>query len=188
MSKAALAKIAGAALVISCGGCAKSAVSPSSGQNLIVNGSFEEPQFPSGYKILPTIPGWKVSAGPGIELQHGVAGSSKDGAQHAELDCTENVGIEQAISTPADSRLSLSFSYSPRPGRPAGTNGVDVRVDGKLVVTLAEDGTPLEDAHWSEHAFVFVAAGPTATIEFHGTGASDGFGGFIDDVKVVHKE
>jgi hypothetical protein len=153
-----------------------------------VNGSFEEPQFPNGYKIFPAIPGWKVSVGPGIEIQHGVAGSSKDGAQHAELDSTENVAIEQAISTRAASLLSLSLAYSPRPGRPANTNGVEVRVDGKIVATLAEDGTPFENAHWSAHVFGFTAAGSTATIEFRGTGISDGFGGFIDDVKVVQKE
>jgi hypothetical protein len=188
MSKITVAIVTVAALVSSCGGGAKSAVSQPSKGDLIVNGSFEEPQLAGGYKILPAVPGWKVSFGPGIELQHGVNGSSKDGAQHVELDSTENTGIEQTVSTTAASILALSFAYSPRPGRPAATNGVEVRVDGKVVLALAEDGTPFRDSNWSPHVIAFTAAGSNATVEFRGTGTSDGFGGYIDDVKLTHKD
>jgi hypothetical protein len=187
-SKVGFAMVTAGALLIACSGCARTAASPSTGGNLIVNGSFEEPQLPKGYKIFPAIPGWKVSFGPGVELQHGISGASKDGAQHAELDSTENAGIEQVISTRAGAPLSLSFAYSPRPGRPADTTGVEVRVDGKTLASLAEDGTPFGDTHWSGHVFAFTASGSSATIEFRGTGTSDGFGGYIDDVSVVEKE
>jgi hypothetical protein len=187
MSKVAFAIVTAAAL-LSCRGGARSAAPPSSDRNLIVNGSFEEPEVTGGYQIFPAIRGWKVSVGPGIELQRGVAGSSKDGAQHAELDSTANTGIEQTVSTRAGSPLSLSFAYSPRAGQPAETNGLEVRVDGKLVATLAEDGTPFRDPKWGAHVYAFTAAGTSATIEFRGTGASDGYGACIDDVKVVQKE
>jgi hypothetical protein len=187
MSRIALAIVTVAACVSSCGGGAKSAISQPSKGELMVNGSFEEPQLPGGYKILPAVPGWKVSFGPGIELQHGVSGSSKDGTQHIELDSTENTGIEQTVATTAGSILALSFAYSARPGRPAATNGVEVRVDGKVVLALAEDGTPFRDSNWSPHVVTFTAGGSHATVEFRGTGTSDGFGAYIDDVKLIQK-
>jgi hypothetical protein len=65
---------------------------------------------------------------------------------------------------------------------------VEVRVDGKILATLAEDGTPFGGSHWSTHVVSFTAAGSTSTVEFRGTGTSDGFGGYIDDVRVVRKE
>ena len=187
MSRIALAIVTVAACVTSCGGGAKSAASQPSKGELIVNGSFEEPQLSGGYKILPAVPGWKVSFGPGFELQRGVSGSSKDGAQHVELDSTENSGIEQSVSTTPASILALSFAYSPRPGRPAATNGVEVRVDGKVVLALAEDGTPLRDSNWSPHVVTFTAVGSNTTVEFRGTGTSDGLGAYIDDVKLIQK-
>jgi hypothetical protein len=80
----------------------------------------------------------------------------------------------------------LSVEYSPRPGYDASTNGVEVRINGGVVATLAADGTSLSNTAWTKHSFAFVASGPT-TVEFRGVGTSDGVGSYIDDVQVLQQ-
>ena len=73
----------------------------SANANLITNGSFENPDIPTGtWQVLNSISGWATTVGPGIEIQDHVAGSPFAGNQHVELDSNSNSGmIQTAIST-----------------------------------------------------------------------------------------
>jgi len=159
--------------------------SAASSTNLLVNGSFEQPVLTAGYQIFPSIPGWTTASGPGIEIQRGSVGASRDGAQHVELDSTANSGMSQSVQTMSGQSLLVSFAYSPRPGQSASTNGVELRVDGNLLTTVAEDGTKLSNTSWSTRQFPLSARGERTTVEFRAVGTSDAFGGLIDDVRLT---
>src|SRR5919202_181286 len=99
--------------------------------NLIVNGSFETPNVPTGqFGIFTSIPGWShqpARAGvtsSGIEIQDHVAGAPRAGAgdQFVELDSNGPSRIFQDIATSPGSTYRLTFIYSPRPVTPAADN------------------------------------------------------------------
>ena len=152
----------------------------------IVNGGFEEPPIENqSADFFPTIPGWTANFGGDIEIQNNVAGSPHGGSQFVELDSTENSGILQSLATLPGQEYRLSFFYSPRPGYPRDTNGIEVFFDGLQVASIAEDGTELADTNWSLFTYVVVASGSNAPLEFRATGMSDSLGGYVDDVQFV---
>ncbi len=157
---------------------------------LILNGSFETPDIPTGtFAVFASIPGWSTSFGPGIEIQDHVAGSPFDLDQFVELDSFSNSGmIQTPLATVAGQSYLLSFAYSPRPGRAASDNGIDVLFDGVLLVSLATSGIGLPDTSWTVHNFVVTATGATSSLEFRAVGASTSFGGYLDAVSVVVPE
>jgi len=153
--------------------------------NLIVNGSFEEPNIASGsFSIFPSIGGWTTTFGPGIEIQDNVAGSPFLGAQHVELDSTANSGMAQTIATALGTTYHLSFAYSARPGITAADNGIDVFFNGGLLATLAANGVGLQNTNWQVFNFDVSGAASTSVLEFRATGASNSLGGYLDDVRL----
>jgi hypothetical protein len=158
--------------------------------SLILNGSFEDPDIPTGtFAILGSIPGWSTTFGPGIEIQDHVAGSPYDLDQFVELDSFSNSGMMQAaIATVPGMTYVVSFAYSPRPGRSAADNGIEVLFDGALLVGLAESGIGLPDTNWSLHNFLVTATGATSSLEFRAVGDSTSFGGYLDAVSVTVPE
>lgn len=151
--------------------------------DLIVNGGFESPAIAGGsFQIFPSIPGWTTTIGGGIEIQNNVAGAPFEGAQLVELDSTSNSGMQQAIATSSGATYELNLAYSPRPGVGIASNGVEVRVNGALVDTIAADGTGLNGTVWTRFTYAVVATGTSTTIELRATGASDAVGGYVDDV------
>jgi hypothetical protein len=152
-------------------------------QDLVANGSFESPAI-GGFVVVGSMPGWALSFGTGFEIQNNVAGSPFAGAQHIELDGNVNSGMTQTVPTLAGVPYVLSVQYSPRPGVGAGSNGVEVRINGALVATLVADGSANPNTVWTKYSFPFTATGPTV-IDFRGAGTSDGVGGYIDDVQVL---
>jgi hypothetical protein len=152
-------------------------------QNLVVNGDFESPAI-GGFVVVGSMPGWALSFGTGFEIQNNVAGSPFSGAQHIELDGNVNSGMTQTVPTLTGVPYVLSVEYSPRPGVALASNGVEVRIGGVLVATLAGDGTANPNTVWTKYSFPFTATGPTV-IDFRGAGTSDGVGGYIDDAQVV---
>ena len=149
--------------------------------NLITNGSFESPAI-GGWNVFSTISGWTTISGSGIEIQHGVAGSSYDGVQHVELDSYNNSAMEQLVSTTVGQIYDLSFAYSPRPGIPASSNGISVYWDGSLIDTIT--GYVNGDTSWSLHNYLVTATSSTSSLVFAATGTNDSLGGYIDAVSL----
>jgi hypothetical protein len=154
---------------------------------LITNGSFETPDIPTGtFAVFAAIPGWSTSFGPGIEVQDHVAGSPYDGDQFVELDSFSNSGMMQAsIPTVLGNPYLVSFAYSPRPGRSAADNGIDVYFNGGLLISLATNGIGLQDTSWTVYSFPVIATGATSSLEFRAVGLSTSFGGYLDAVDAV---
>ena len=154
--------------------------------NLIVNGSFEDPNIPTGsFDLLGSIPGWTATVGL-IEIQDNVAGSPYDGDQHIELDSTGNSWITDGggVVTNIGQAYTLSFAYSPRPGVALASNGVELWVDSAFVALVAASGIGNPNTVWTTHQYNVVGDGLTL-VEFRGVGVSDSFGGYIDDVQLV---
>jgi hypothetical protein len=155
----------------------------SANANLLVNGNLEMPAIADKtYQIFASIPGWTTSFGPGIEIQNQVAGTSFDGVQHVELDSTGNSGMKQTVATVPGIPYLLSFAYSPRPGRPAADNGIEVYFNGALVKSVTADGTGLPDTKWTRYSVTVTPAMNNSVVEFRAVGTSTSYGGYVDDI------
>jgi Protein of unknown function (DUF642) len=158
--------------------------------NLIVNGSFETPDVPTGqFRILSSIPGWTFqpragATSTGIEIQDHVAGAPAAGAgnQFVELDANGSTRIFQDVATSAGSTYRLTFLYSPRPGTAAADNRFSVTAGP----TIVEFGPLTAGAQtiWSNATVNFVATAAPSRIEFLDLGPSNGLGGYLDLVAV----
>jgi len=153
--------------------------------NLIVNGSFEEPNIATGtFSIFANISGWTTTFGPGIEIQDNVAGSPFLGAQHVELDSTGNSGMAQTIATALGTTYHLSFAYSARPGVAAADNIIQVFFNGGLLDTLSVNGVGLQNTDWHVFSYDVSGAAVSSILEFRAGGNSNSLGGYLDDVRL----
>jgi hypothetical protein len=160
------------------------AAAPAAAQgNLVINGSFEEPALGFGsWAVYSSIPGWTTTVGSGIEVENHAAGTPYAGNQLVEMDSFDNSGMQQSIPTVPGQSYVFAFEYSPRPGVPASSNGIEIRVNGNVIDTIAQDGTGNPDTVWRRFAYNVTATGASTTIEFRAVGTSDGVGGFLDAV------
>jgi len=178
------------ALVIGAGLVAPAAGAP----NLIVNGSFETPNVPTGgFGIFASIPGWSHQARPGttssgIEIQDHTAGAPAAGAgdQFVELDSNGPSRIFQDVSTSPGSTYRLTFIYSPRPGTAAAENHFHVTAG-----PATADFGPLAggaQTSWAPATLDFVATAASSRVEFLDLSPeqpSGGVGAYVDLVAVV---
>ncbi len=150
------------------------------GNNLVVNGSFEDGPIAGGsYNISAAISGWTSNSGDGIEVQNNAVMPASDGSQLVELDSNNNSNMYQDIATGGTGEFQLSFDYSPRPGVDAASNGIEVYWNGVLLDTLTGD-----TAGFTNHTYVVNGAGANTRLEFRAVGTSDSLGGFLDNVSV----
>lgn len=169
-----------------CALCCMAATAAARGTDLIVNGSFESPANPIGSdNFYTSIPGWTLSFGDAIEVQNNVAGTAFAGNQFIELDSDQNSGIQQVIPTVPGVLYDFNFAYSPRPGIPASSNVVEVRVNGSLIDTITQDGSGLPDTSWSRHQYNVLATSGSTTVDLRAAGTSDSLGGYVDDVHFI---
>ena len=146
------------------------------GPNLVVNGSFEDPVVtsPIRWDIFPSIPGWTLSYGSGIEIQRQYNGwSAAHGSQWVELDARGSIGIYQNIPTTSGAVYQLSFAFSPRPeNRPDNEayDGVRVLWGGNHVATITADGRSLSQPNWVYYTYTLVASGTLTRLEFQDAG------------------
>jgi MYXO-CTERM domain-containing protein len=152
--------------------------------NLIVNGSFEQPVVsPGGFIVVGSIAGWTTIFGSGIEVENNAVGPAFAGSQLVEMDSNDNSGMQQLVPTIAGRSYTLSVEYSPRPGVDIGSSGIEVRINGIIIDTIARNGIGLSTTSWTKFSYPVVATGSSTAVEFRATGTSDGVGGFIDDVR-----
>jgi len=163
--------------------------------------------------ITSEVPGWNIEWRPDIpteynrfqrpdpklELHAGVNGwLASEGGQYAELDTDwdgpggslnnepASVKIYQDIPTADGEEYTLSFSFSPRPGTPAGDNVLEIWWDGVMVDSISRAGNSQTD--WSDHQYVLTATGPTTRVAFVDMGTANSLGTFLDDVSVIYEE
>jgi hypothetical protein len=157
--------------------------------NLIQNGSFEENTQAGGtWQILnnKNLSGW--TAGEyGIELRDGVFGTAQEGKNFVELDTTKNSSMKQTVTISEAGSYQLSFWYNSR-----SDNGNRASSTDKLSWSFAgKDGEVMENyttddsATWSHFTRTFTFAAPTKVVlRFAAEGASDSYGGSIDNVSL----
>jgi hypothetical protein len=159
--------------------------------NLIVNGSFEDPQLSgASWAVYGHISGWETISGPGIEVQRNVAGSSFDGSQHVELDSHNwqgtgsNSAMQQAVNTILGQSYVLTFAYSPRPGQALETNGIEVLWNNKVIAAVKESGAGKSNTSWSTWSYSLVGSGADL-LGFRAVGRDDSLGGYLDAVSLT---
>lgn len=151
--------------------------------NLLVNGSFENPDVASGkwgWFTSANVPGWN---GSNIEIWDNYAGvSAYEGSQFAELNAHPNSGqpfsIFQSFTTVAGQWYDVSFAYRAR----SSTNeSFNFSIDN--LSWLVDDHTT---AGWSLFSSSFQATGVSSTISFTSVTPLTGtVGNFLDNVKVL---
>jgi len=153
--------------------------------NLIINGSFEDPDIATGtWSVHNAITGWSTT-GAGVEIRDNVAGTAYDGQQFAELDSdyatNTNSSISQNVMTTIGQSYLLSFAYSPRINQPANTNGIDVYWNNALLDSVTAIGGSTHN--WT--VFEYIVSGTGSDIlKFAATGLDDSLGGSLDAVSV----
>eukprot|EP00340_Litonotus_pictus_P010578 CAMPEP_0170536178 /NCGR_PEP_ID=MMETSP0209-20121228/102007_1 /TAXON_ID=665100 ORGANISM="Litonotus pictus, Strain P1" /NCGR_SAMPLE_ID=MMETSP0209 /ASSEMBLY_ACC=CAM_ASM_000301 /LENGTH=275 /DNA_ID=CAMNT_0010837517 /DNA_START=67 /DNA_END=895 /DNA_ORIENTATION=- len=103
------------------------------GDNLIQNGSFDEPDVGGGWKVFEdAIPGWTTKAGEVIEVGEGkIYNSVFTGVQVAEID--NNNGIEQKFTTQESGGCLLSLDWAGRDGSDPSTVGIIIEINGEEI-------------------------------------------------------
>ena len=163
--------------------------------NLVSNWNFEETG--SGYDALPStgssasldelsapnwalyrsLPGWSTTGLNGIEVQFETI--AKKNGRYVELDTTLNSNIQQEINgLVKGEQYQLSFSYFNR----TGNDSSDVQVLFGGVELLRTDW---DTKAWTEIIKIFTYTGGSSMLTFAALGASDGSGGFIDNVSIT---
>jgi len=147
--------------------------------DLVVNGSFEEPAI-DGWRVFQQIPGWTTGSGCGIEIQaNPVEGSAYDGRQKVELDSHCSSSMYQDIATVPGAQYELTVAYRPR--RPGiDDNQIRIDWDGAAVATL----TRHSGAEWTVHTFTVVAGTAVTRLSFVDVSPNNSLGGLLDAVTV----
>lgn len=152
------------------------------GENLLVNGSFEEPVVTGDWEIFGAVTGWTIELSGGLELWRNFMGGASLGEQNAELDSASSTRVTQAVTTVPGATYQLRFDFSPRPGTGLIDNVIDALVDGSTLMTATGDGTALAATEWTTQSANFVASTTATTIGFEdkGTGVV-GSGSLMDN-------
>ena len=155
------------------------------GDNLVANGSFEtNTTTRNSWNVSRVLDGWVTTEGAGIEVEEDVVGAAADGTSLVEMDSHNNSSMRQLVATEAGQRYELSVQYSPRPGVPASSNGVEVYWNGVKIDTLVGDGVGQQGTQWRTLSYQVEGNGTAGSLEFRAAGVSDGLGGFIDNVQM----
>lgn len=134
---------------------------------------------PGGYSFFATFDGWTATSGF-IEIQNHAAGTPYSETNLAELDSSSNSTMQRTIADAGS--YYLNFYYSPRPGIPESSNGIDVLVNGISIFNVSGAGAGA--TMWSpQQLFFTVAAG--STLAFSAIGTSDSLGGYLDNISLV---
>ena len=151
--------------------------------NLLVNGGFEATAQGNGsWNIYANLPGWTGGAA-GVELRNNVAGTASEGQNFVELDTTVNSSITQNVATINGAHYDLNFTYSPRAGVGAASNGIEVLWNNQSLGTIAQQGGSGDN--WQSFHFDVTGAASSSSLSFRAVGSSDGLGGSLDNVRLT---
>jgi hypothetical protein len=162
-------------------------------QNLVANGSFEDPHTEWYFTAPPsTLPGWNVSE-PSVDVVSapGYFGfEAADGLQCLDLDGTPGPGqISQSFPVIPGMPYRLSFRYARNYIQQAIASAT-VRVFGGSGNLFAPDvvthtDSPAPGLGWVQYSRTFIATGTVATLEFTSLSAPNQTGGILLDVVEV---
>ena len=152
------------------------------GPELLTNGDFEEPQFVMGHwEVLPTIPGWQLISGDGIEVQNHVAGDPFSGAQFVELDAHRPTRILQEIPTQPNEYYQFSIAFTARENTTPEDNHLIVRWNNVVVLdVIATTVNP----QWRTYQSKLKGKQGTSRLELEDAGVPNGVGTYIDAVSL----
>lgn len=155
-----------------------------SAQNLLINGSFEDPAFgPNTVNNPDTISGWTSTPAP-FELWNDYQGPGADGNQYLELDVAGCTTISQTIPTNATQNYLVSLAFGARVG--IADNRIEVLWNGAVIGTASADGSDESgNIVWTRHGFRAVGASGSSTLAIRNVDPCDGLGSMLDDVSVV---
>ncbi len=156
--------------------------------NLIANGSFEQPALSIGeMQIRSSIPEWTTTFGFSVEIQNNCIGFGYpyEGNQLVELDGNKSSNIMQNITTQPGTYYQLTFAYFARPEPEAGLSEIDVYWNGTLLDQLSKTFYP---PVWELKSYTVQATENITTLEFRDAGLSNSYGGYLDDVILVVPE
>jgi hypothetical protein len=155
-----------------------------SAQNLLINGSFEEPAFGTDTVSNPsTIPGWTSTPAP-FEVWNQFQGPGADGNQYLELDVSTCTTISQTIPTSSSKNYLVSLAFAARDG--VADNSIEVLWYNAVIGTASADGSSQSgDVVWTRHAFSAPGASGSSTLAIRNTDTCDSVGSLLDDVSVV---
>lgn len=157
---------------------------------IVFQASFEELDVPSGeFDFFNELSGFSA-AGRGVEVQnnHPSVGAASEGQRLVELDGTNQ--ISRRVPTVFGDQYELRLDYSPRPGVDVASNAIDIFWDGQLLDTISADGTNLEQTDFKEFRFdvsSFSGAQTELILASREAGSRAGFGGLIDNVRLIRR-
>ncbi len=158
---------------------------------LLDNGSFEDPVISEDTAFAASLPGWDLESGEGVFIHRdGRLGVPFEGAQMISLDTTPDAPhatvLSQTVETCPGGVYTLSLAWSPQPG--VADDQVDIWFNGELIDSL--EGDPDATLLWQEHSWTVEADRAQSMLSFADVGAIDGLGGLLDAVSLhpVHDE
>lgn len=159
---------------------------PAVAQNLVTNGSFEDPVYPEGFNHPVPVTAWSISPDTGFEVWHiSTPGYAAAGVQLLELEMVQCDTITQTVPAVANWPHELRFAYSARPGV-TGTQQMEVRWNGQLLATVSAAAiAAFQNPIWTYYTFRVYGAPGTNTLAFTALGPCDGAGSLLDDVSLV---
>ncbi|WP_258224802.1 MARTX multifunctional-autoprocessing repeats-in-toxin holotoxin RtxA, partial [Aeromonas sp. HMWF014] len=139
------------------------------GENLIVNGDFEQGAH-----------GWQ-HAGEGIEAEHSATAyglaTEGHGARVSELSTDRNTQISQVlVGLKAGETVTLNFDFARRANISL-QHGIEVLWNGERVFASEGDADS-----WQSKQLTLTARAGSNTLAFSGTGENNGFGYLLDNV------
>lgn len=154
---------------------------PTSANNLLVNGSFELPCLLSGYAHVPPagVPGWGTSDDSFEVWTSGDLVPSAEGWQNVEiLSHSQPAAIWQTVTTTPGRDYGLTFHHTPRPSV---DSTLTVLINSEPIAVLVENGSALTSFRWQMFRTNFTATANLTVIAF--SDASAGAAGtHIDNV------
>ena len=157
-----------------------------SGQNLLVNGSFEAPSVAANsWAAFSSIPGWTAISGGTIELWNNLNRvKATDGSNFGELDYGgARDGLYQTVTTTAGQSYDLSFDARSRPDSGKRTSTIEVLWNDNVVATVPPG------SNWKTYHFSVTGTGGQDRLTFReaASQAGDGRGALYDNVSLVAK-
>lgn len=153
------------------------------GNNLLLNGSFEDPVISSSW-TLSAVTDWMVtkvldSTSTLGEIWRGFGVGPSDGNQNLELAAAGSTQLTQTVVTTPGATYELRFDFAAR-GANVSDNNVDALIDGNILINANTDVTD-----WTTYTDTFVAVGTTTEIALRDADVSNNSTGSLVDNAVL---